>query len=429
MALYGTISSGVLTYAPSSGMVAGELVINMTAEHHARRGELPIMPAVAPDGDAGGHYEQEGWRVRADGAAIEAVWRYVADEPAETLSVGTIGDMRGAIRKLAAAAGMAVSALALCVRAAGVDAVNLNDVDLDSAPNVVTAVDFSGLATEAALDSLGGSVANLWTYVYGESVWFAVSNYLSTSSRVPTLRLMEVRDGATNEVYSSAREIAGELGEAIASATNAMPEKAWSRYQSMTGEENPAPESVTVISTPMTLFAGGHEWQKFADSSGAAFLLSGGGSVSAGGGEFAIKSETGKTYWRIATTAAIVTNAPAASVGWKDGVFSAAFVSAVQPTLYISEALTNAFLAATDEPNVSATWTAAGESLWRVDVSFVDRPRQFFAVAKTEIAGVEAIVHEAATQLSGGLLIGGVRYNVVAKTVGGELVLGLEAAK
>lgn len=429
MTNFGMVRNGNLIHAPASGLVNGSWIVNMTAAHHAARGELPIdYSAEPPAAENGYHCEQDGWRVNDAGDGICRSWRLVQDAPKETISVGTIGDIKAAVRKLAGLAGVAVSAFALCIRAASVQIAGLNEIDLDGAATVVTGVDFAGLATQADVDSIAGNVANLWTYVYGENAWIAISNYLSSSSAAATMRMYEVREGVTNEVYSTRREIASAISPAIAAATNALAGRAWSRYQSMTGEANPAPEYATVISTPSTLFAGGLEWQKFADARGSAFLLTGRGAFTAAAGAFKITDETGKTFWQISTTADVVTNAPAAFVGWTNGIFSATFISPVQPTLYVSASLADAFLAAADEPNVSAAWTADGAGKWRCEVAFVDRPPAFFAVAKSEVVGVEAITHEVPTNLAGGLLIDGVRYNLVPKIVDGGLVLGLEAA-
>lgn len=432
---FGKIVDGVLRIAPASGIVNGVFVINMTPDQHRARGEARIVDAAAPDDAADGwHYVQDGWQLAADGETISAKWSLVADAPKETVSVGTIGDVKTAVRKLATLAGLSVSAAALCVRAASVDFADLNEIDLDGAANVVTNVDFSGLAQQADIDTLSAGVANLWTYVHGDSVWFAVSNYFSAVN-VPTLRLVEIRAAATNEVYSSAREIAAAIAPEISAVSNVFmaaldskPAKAWAKYQSMTGAENPAPEYTTVISTPTTLFSGGYEWQKFVDVNGAAFLLSGRGEFSGGTNGFAIKSDTGKTFWRISTTSDVVQNAPATFVGWTNGNFTVTFASPVQPVMYVSESLTNVFVSVADDPNVSATWTDAGAGKWRVALDFVERPKQFFAFAKTTLAGVEAIIHDVATQLAGGLLVNGVRYNLVAKTIDGQLVLGLESA-
>lgn len=431
---YGKIVDGVLRIAPMSGIVNGVFVINMTPAQHRARGEARIVDSVAPDDAANGwHYVQDGWQLAADGETISPKWSLVADAPKEPVSVSSISDIKATVRKLATLAGLSVSALALCVRAASVDFADLNNINLDSAANVVTNVDFSGLAQQSDVDALSTGVANLWTYVYGDSVWFAVSNYFSTV-HVPTLRLMEVRDGATNEVYSSAREIAAAIAPEISAVSNAFtaaldskPSKAWAKYQSMTGAENPAPEYATVISTPSTLFSGGHEWQKFVDANGAAFLLSGIGGFSSDTDGFAIKSLSGKRFWRISTTSDIVQGAPSTFTGWTNGNFTVTFASPVQPVMYIAETLTNAFVAVSDDPNVSATWTNAGAGNWRVVLNFVDRPKSFFAFAETTITGVEAIIHDVATQLAGGLLVNGVRYNLVIKTIDGQLVLGLEA--
>lgn len=432
---FGKIVDGVLQIAPVSGIVNGVFVINMTAAQHRARGEARIVDAAAPNDAANGwHYVQDGWQLSADGETISAKWALVQDAQKEHVSVSTITDIRAAVRKLATFAGMAVSALCICARAASVEFADLNSINLDTAPNVVTGVDFSGLAQQSDVNALSSSVDSLWLYVYGDSVWFAVSNYQSAAN-VPTLRLMEERDGQTNVVYSSAREITAAIAPEISAVSNSFeaalrekPSKAWARYQSMTGADNPAGEHTTIISTPSTLFSGGHEWQKFADANGAAFLLSGVGEFSSDANGFAIKSVTGKQFWRISTTSDLVQSAPGTFVGWTNGNFTVTFASPVQPVMYVSETLTNTFVNVSDDPNVSATWANAGAGSWRVTLDFVNRPKSFFAFAETTISGVEAVIHDVATQLAGGLIVNGVRYNLAVKTLDGQLVLGLEIA-
>ena len=123
-------------------------------------------------------------------------------------------------------------------------------------PNYATKTELgsvSAKANAAALDA-----ASALRIVLGESVWFAVTNYMRTAEGViPSLQLWEVRDSVTNLVYDSREEITNtvkaltrelhtELTNRIHAVSDAIPSKAWGNYQS-DGTDNPEPGKVAII--------------------------------------------------------------------------------------------------------------------------------------------------------------------------------------
>ena len=80
----------------------------------------------------------------------------------ETLETATLPKMRQSIGKIGAALGATVACilLAFVSRSAGVETVNVNDINLDAGTNVVTSVDFDGLATTGELAGVAAAGTN-----------------------------------------------------------------------------------------------------------------------------------------------------------------------------------------------------------------------------------------------------------------------------
>ena len=304
-------------------------------------------------------------------------------------------------------------------------------------------------ADDFASASVTNSVNVLWTYVYGESVWIAVTNYMRTvEGTVPSFELYEVRDGATNRVYSSREEITNLLTRAIVdcqaacvsninAAISDPANRAWSGFDSVTGEE--APEGVTVISTPAVQLTGGGSWKRQIDVGGNAFwtLQSNGlnptfGTIGAANtnGYFCIIDDEGNTTFEIRKTDSSVVSAIPALTGWDaDGNFQVGFING-RPDLYVSTNLTaSAFIPATNDLNIlSVDWTQSGITNIATIVQAVGAPN-YFLYGRVEVQGETAIVNSAPTRFDGGFYISGVKYNIGTATIDGHTVLTLEAVQ
>lgn len=256
-------------------------------------------------------------------------------------------------------------------------------VEADNAP-WATLADIDGLASTNETAAIGRSVNALWQYTFGDRAWIAVTNYMRTAEGVvPSLQLWEVRDGATNCVYSSGEEIAhvvsNEVGRIALVFSNLLegvraqiPATAWSAYQSGSGAPNPASNEVTVVSTPSVMLTGGAEWQQYVDvSSNSLWVLSSRGVTVAGSdtnGYFRIFDAEGNAAFEIVkekakTVPAIPQGNPIAP--GDVGTMSVTFIAKTQPTLWLSPALSPpAFVEAADDSNASVTWTDNGNGTW-----------------------------------------------------------------
>lgn len=299
-------------------------------------------------------------------------------------------------------------------------------------------------ASSSRVDNLAGSVNVLWSHVYGNSVWIAVTNYLRTiEGVVPSFQLWEVRDGATNCVYSSAEEIANLtaklIKDRVADAMNGMPSKAWSKYQSGSGAENPQPGAVTIVSTPNVMLTGGGEWYKCIETGDAAvWVLKSNGLCTFGGdtnGYFRIVDDEGKAQFEIVKTASFEVDAIASDTAFDaSDNFTVTYNAnmANPPTLYAAASLDDPFEGEDASHNInslgiSVAWAKNASGYWVATVHQDSRLPRLFVHAKVLQEGQNAIRNVAPMLLDGGLIIGGVKYTIVPYTTGGKTYLTLEA--
>ncbi len=295
-------------------------------------------------------------------------------------------------------------------------------------------------ATTGTVAQVSEAVGTLWSYVYGDSVWIAVTNYMRTIGGVsPSFQLWEVRDGATNLVYWSKEEITNvthdliydcktNLEATVRNAVAEMPDKAWSRYQSATGNE--APDGVTIVSTPTIQLTGGGEWYRYVDvSSNSVWFLKSNGLHTFGGdtnGYFRILDDEGNATFEVRKTDSYLVDAVASSVHFdENGNFCVSFQSNIEPVIYTTASLESPnFLPQGDDPNVTVTWTQSGGTYTATLEQAVKGP-SLFAYAKVEVQGETVIRNTVPTDLQGGIIVNGVKYNVGTATINGNTVLTL----
>ena len=323
-------------------------------------------------------------------------------------------------------------------------------------PNYATSGALASVSNTAATAALNADTA--LRLVLGESVWFLVTNYMRTVEGVlPSLELWEVRNGATNLVYSSKEEITNlvhdlihdcrtNLEATVAAAVDNMPSKAWGTYQSG-GADNPQPGEVTIVNSPTVILTGGGEFNKYVDvGDSSIWVLASNGIVGFGGdtnGNFlAVQDDEGNVHFKVAKT---------------DSYDLPAILSDVLPrqssgSVLIYAAATNRHGGTVSSPPVLSAATdlrgawheeSAGEVdalglsvSWAYDATIpawvatvaqdVWAPRLFLRAKVTQEGGV-AIINTAPTRLDGGILIGGQSYSIVPYTSGGKTYLTLEA--
>lgn len=312
---------------------------------------------------------------------------------------------------------LAFSAFGASVQTARKDAI-YNDAQ------IVTNVTFDGLATTNDTGAISRSVNALWQYTFGDRTWIAVTNYMRTAEGVvPSLQLWEVRDGATNCVYSSGEEIAhvvsNEVGRIALVFSNLLegvraqiPTTAWSAYQSMSGAPNPASNEVTVVSTPSVMLTGGAEWQQYVDvSSNSLWVLSSSGVTIAGSdtnGYFRIYDAEGKAAFEVVKEKA--ETVPAIPQGnmrppGDTGTMSVTFIAKTQPILWLAPTLSPpAFVEASEDSNASVSWTDNGNGTWTAEVDFVNVYDKYFAYATFVKPGTTIVKNNAPMRVDGGIV-------------------------
>lgn len=311
----------------------------------------------------------------------------------------------------------------------------------------------SDTANAAALDA-----ASALRIVLGESVWFAVTNYMRTAEGViPSLQLWEVRDSVTNLVYDSREEITNtvkaltrelhtELTNSIHAVSNAMPSKAWGNYQS-DGTDNPEPGKVAIINPPTVILTGGGTFNKYLEvGDSSLWVLQSSGPVTFGGNTngnyFAVLDDEGKPHLRVAKT---------------DSYDLPAFISGILPRqsqnhILIYTATTNRHgNAVTEHPTISvcsdlkeSVWheevdgeiDALGISVswtrddtipaWVATVTPDNYPPNLYFRCKVVQEGGVAVINTAPTRFDGGVQFGNGTYRLVPYTTGGKTYLTLE---
>ena len=301
-------------------------------------------------------------------------------------------------------------------------------------------------AARAVSAPLEENVGVLWQYVLGDTVWFAVTNYMRTvEGVVPSLQLWEVRDGATNLVYHSTEEITNFVNAATAALradlTNSLADRAWSKYQSATGADNPQPGEITIVSTPSVMLTGGGEWNRYVNTGGSAvWVLKSNGLATFGGGTngtfFAVQDDEGNSQFEIKRTDSYEVDAIASSCGWdQSGNFQVTYnlpASGNPPTLYASTNLaTTAFApeenGTIDSLGIDVSWAASG-GLWQATITQDVTAPALFVHAKALQEGSIVVRNKAATDLQGGIFIGNTKYSIGTATISGHTVLTLTPA-
>ena len=320
--------------------------------------------------------------------------------------------------------------------------------DVGAAPASIVPV-LTSVSNDAATAKLNSETA--LRIVLGESVWFAVTNYMRTAKGViPSLQLWEVRDGATNLVYDSREEITNTVHaltrELRAELEARIPSKAWGNYQS-DGTDNPQPGEVAIVNQPTVILTGGGTFNKYVEiGDSSIWVLTSSGPVSFGGGGtngnyFAVLDDEGNAHFKVSKTdsfdvEAIFTDNPRTS---GDALLLYICSTNRQGEAYIGpptlSACTNLQAAvwhdeADGEIDVLGTSVAwARNDTIHAWVGTVTQDRwatTMFFRAKMKQEGGTAIINTAPVRFDGGIQLGNGTYRLVPYTSGGKTYLTVE---
>ena len=331
--------------------------------------------------------------------------------------------------------------------------------DIPSPPDLTpyaTKTELGGVsetANAAALDA-----ASALRIVLGESVWFAVTNYMRTAEGViPSLQLWEVRDSVTNLVYDSREEITNtvkaltrelhtELTNSIHAVSNAMPSKAWGNYQS-DGTDNPEPGKVAIINQPTVILTGGGTFNKYLEvGNSSVWVLKSSGLCSFGGDTngnfFAVLDDEGKTHFKVSKTDSFDVDAIC------NGIFPRQSQSSVllyvvstnrQGQVYASPPVLSASTnlqetvwheevdGEVDPLGLSVSWERDDAiSAWVATITPDTYPPALFLKAKVKQEGGVSVINTAPVRFDGGIQLGNGKYRLVPYTTGGKTYLTVE---
>ena len=320
--------------------------------------------------------------------------------------------------------------------------------DVGAAPASIVPV-LTSVSNDAATAKLNAETA--LRIVLGESVWFAVTNYMRTVEGViPSLQLWEVRGSATNLVYDSREEITNTVrvltSELRAELEARIPSKAWGNYQS-DGTDNPQPGEVAIVNQPTVLLTGGGTFNKYLEvGNSSVWVLTSSGLCSFGGDTngnfFAVLDDEGKAHFKVSKTDSFDVGAICNGIFPRESQNSILcyYVStnrqgqvyASPPVLSASTNLQETVWHEEVDGEVNSlgltvSWARNDAiSAWVATITPDAFPPALFLRAKVKQEGGVAVINTAPTRFDGGIQIGNVTYRLVPYTTGGKTYLTLE---
>ena len=335
----------------------------------------------------------------------------------------------------------------------------INNIDIPSPPDLTpyaTKTELGGVsetANAAALDA-----ASALRIVLGESVWFAVTNYMRTAEGViPSLQLWEVRDSVTNLVYDSREEITNavkaltrelhtELTNRIHDVESIIPSKAWGNYQS-DGTDNPEPGKVAIVNQPTVILTGGGTFNKYLEvGNSSVWVLKSSGLCSFGGDTngnfFAVLDDEGKTHFKVSKTDSFDVDAICNGIFPRQSQNSVLLyvvstnrqgqVYASPPVLSASTNLQETVWheevdGEVDPLGLSVSWERDDAiSAWVATITPDTYPPALFLKAKVKQEGGVSVINTAPVRFDGGIQLGNGKYRLVPYTTGGKTYLTVE---
>ena len=320
--------------------------------------------------------------------------------------------------------------------------------DVGAAPASIVPV-LTSVSNDAATAKLNSETA--LRIVLGESVWFAVTNYMRTVEGViPSLQLWEVRGSATNLVYDSREEITNTVrvltSELRAELEARIPSKAWGNYQS-DGTDNPQPGKVAIVNQPTVILTGGGTFNKYLEvGNSSVWVLTSSGLCSFGGDTngnfFAVLDDEGKAHFKVSKTDSFDVGAICNGIFPRESQNSILcyFVStnrqgqvyASPPVLSASTNLQETVWHEEVDGEVNSlgltvSWERNDAiSAWVATITPDAFPPALFLRAKVKQEGGVAVINTAPTRFDGGIQIGNGTYRLVPYTTGGKTYLTVE---
>ena len=260
----------------------------------------------------------------------------------------------------------------------------------------------------------------------GSNVVITVTNY-NSSVHAPVMSISYLADAdassytqvwnETNGLTRTQRAASNYTDAAVQALWNESAEtyapKAWGKVSSGGVE---APEGLTVLSTPQTVFSDGYEWVKTVTASGTQWFLASKGVHYIGGGNgsdfLEISALDGTSVLRVEKSDAQLVGVDATGISVSGSYVQISFTNLVSssghPIIYACTNILERAWESSDEgasssaiSGISFTWEYVG--YWRCDITVDNAPNRFFMFQYLQ-EGYTRIVNEAPISAQGGFL-------------------------
>ena len=303
-----------------------------------------------------------------------------------------------------------------------------DDIPTDEIANLAEAVNVvsnDNVATRA--------IVTTWeNFLDGSNVVFSITNYISGAYTLDTakLKILELKDGAYQEVYNSRDEILLHIQDfkdndfknatnqvigAVNAAIGNKADRDWGKYTSAGGE---APENTVYMTAPNTVFAGGLEYERVAVGEGTICVLTTHGApvwTQGDEGTFKFQDDGGTNYFGFAKTDSYTIGANTDGITVSGGMVTMTYniTMSGRPCVWYKADLTS------DTPweqlnlpdgspvagaSHTVTWEQnppAGTQVCYINVG--NQPQGFFR-ATVEVAGEAKFMTNMPADLSGGII-------------------------
>jgi len=307
------------------------------------------------------------------------------------------------------------------------------------------------------------ALVNTWQgYWNGTNAWLEITNYMHmVAGVIPEFSIWEIRDGEQRKVWSDLEkfnaftdqyriDLTNETAKCEKNCQSNMVEalkdkadKAWSLYDSGTGMA--APEGTTWISTPVTVIAGGMNYERHVTTAGAVWVLKSNGLVSEFGAAttnsltayFTISDDAGNTIFSIKKTDSFTEGASITQFSHSGETGTIVFRhrqgQSGHPSLYFKTSL-----------DTEVSWIEEGESGFPYAVTWTENstthdwsaslaiqapytvPSAGFFKGMVQVEGETITEHSAPVKMQY-IIIGNPakKYSVAPVTISGQTVMGL----
>lgn len=277
------------------------------------------------------------------------------------------------------------------------------------------------------------AIVTTWeNFLDGSNVVFSITNYLSGAYSLDTakLKILELRDGAYQEVYNSRDEIllhidnfktndfrvaTNQVIGAVSAAIGNKADKDWGKYTSAGGD---APENAVYLTAPNTVFAGGLEYERVAVGEGTVCVLTAHGApvwTQGDEGTFKFQDDGGTNFFGFAKTDSYTIGANTDGITVQSGIVTLTYSITMsgRPCVWYKSSLTgNAPWEQLNLPDGSPVSGASHAVTWEQNppagtqtcyVNVGNAPSGFFR-ATVEAAGEAKFMTNMKADLSGGIM-------------------------